>query len=62
MSLDLIGAIFVMPRPKPDGKRRMAEWNQYINVTRHHDQGFRQIDWLTRLVALIDHIGQQLAR
>ena len=24
-------------------------------LTRHHDQGFRQIDWLTRLVALIDH-------
>ena len=51
-----------MPRPKPDGKRRMAEWNQHPDMTSHHGYGFKYMDLLTGLVALIDHIRQQLAR
>ena len=62
MSLDLIGAVFVLPQPKLDGKRRMAEWNQYPDLTSHHGHGFEYMDRLTSLVALIDHIGQWLAR
>ena len=62
MTLTLSALFFVMPRPKPDGKRSMAQWNQYQDMTSHHGHGFEYMDWLTRLVALIDHIGQWLAR
>lgn len=63
MPIALVDDLFwVMPRPKPDGKRRMAEWNQYPDMTSHHGHGFEYMERLTGLVALVDHIGQRLAR
>ena len=63
MPIALVNDLFwVMPRPKPDGKRRMAEWNQYPDVTSHHGHGFEHMDRLTGLAALIDHIGQRFER
>lgn len=63
MPIALVDDLFwVMPRPKPDGKRRMAERNQYPDMTSHHGHGFEYMERLTGLVALVDHIGQRLAR
>jgi len=36
----LSALFFVMPRHKPDGKRRMAESNQHPNIKSRHDHGF----------------------
>ena len=41
MPLDLIGALFCHPRLKPNGKHRMAEWNQHPNTKSHHDHDFK---------------------
>ena len=40
----------------------MAESNQYPDVASHHGHSFEQMNLLTGLVALIDHIGQGLER
>ena len=64
MPIDLFGDLFLLCldlNPKSSAEGRMESVSTHYE-TSHHGHGFEYMDWLTRLVALIDHIGQRLAR